>query len=811
MSVAPDNASPSAKSSFRFMTSKSWTVILRLALLLVASGWLLWKLAEMWAGHPILLPAVCVALIALTGLYFAGRGKSRPSWLTVLGWAAPCGALALVFFLTSSAWHAVQYEKEALAHAAFDRDVNNAQFALAKRIHHYLDLLEVAEPLFNRTGRHTDGASSAFITELLRTEYPAVAALGVLEETAWLRRDWLRGDNDAASPTSDGTGKPYRLRNLPEAPQSCGDSADLPLQSRVAELMALAAAENSTVVSSKLSMDCGSGLQDYVLLIRHSDGPSGSPSWHAALILPAQLLNSPWRNGEPELDYAVAESPGSDSDSLLYWAGSAVSGETAWFRRDIPLEVGGRIWTLRFQSKDSFETAFDREATNGALSYGLVLGVVAFGLVWSFTQRRKDLKALPADCTVSETEACAQAVLHHTTDGILGVDERGLVRSLNPAARNLFGYREGETLQTDVRALLNFPPAAGADQAEEAPLALQRWDWASGSELVARHRDGSEFPVEVRVGESYSKSGRVYAIIVRDIRARKEEQEQLQRLASFPDNNPQPIVETDLSGKVTYINPEAARRFPELRELKAGHPMFREFGSAAESFKKGRERPILQRFEVDAASYEQHLCYVPKGDFIRIYIFDITDRQQALEDPLTGLPNRTLFLDRLGQASKSSKANSEYRFAVLFLDMDNFKGINDNYGHIVADQLLKIVARRLDGCLRPRDIVARLGGDEFTILLYNVREPESAQIVAARIQERLGEPFELACHRFRTSVSIGIAMSTARHQSPSDLLSYADAAMYRAKTLGRARSVVFDPSSHKKALSRVTSAEIFPL
>ena len=204
---------------------------------------------------------------------------------------------------------------------------------------------------------------------------------------------------------------------------------------------------------------------------------------------------------------------------------------------------------------------------------------------------------------------------------------------------------------------------------------------------------------------------------------------------------------------------------------------------------------------MDAASYEQHLCYVPKGDFIRIYIFDITDRQQILEDPLTGLPNRTLFLDRLGQASKSSKANSEYRFAVLFLDMDNFKGINDNYGHIVADQLLKIVARRLDGCLRPRDIVARLGGDEFTILLYNVREPESAQIVATRIQERLGEPFELACHRFRTSVSIGIAMSTARHQSPSDLLSYADAAMYRAKTLGRTRSVVFDPSSHKKALS----------
>jgi diguanylate cyclase (GGDEF)-like protein/PAS domain S-box-containing protein len=692
--------------------------------------------------------------------------------------------------------------KETLIRAAFDRDVDNAQFALANRVRHYLDLLEVAEPLFNRTARQTDGSSTAFGSGLLRSEYPAIAALGVLEETAPIHGE-LSGE-----PVSDRGAKRYTLRNLPEAPPSCGVSADLPPQARVAELMARAAAENSTVASSKLLMDCGSGLQDYVLLMRQSVRPPESASWHAALVLPAQLLNSPWRNGEQDLDYTVAENAGSDPDTLLYWAGRTISDETAWFRRDIPLEVGGRMWTLRFQSRDSFETAFDRDGANGAPWYGLMLGCVAFGLVWSFMQGRKRPIAPVVDWNASETEARAQAVLRHTTDGILGVDERGLVRSLNPAARELFGYLDGEALQEDVRALLNVPLTEVAGQTGAVLPALRRGDWAAGSELVARHRDGSEFPVEVRAGESHSNSGRGYTIIVRDIRARKQEQEQLERLASFPDNHPQPIVETDLSGKITYINPEAARRFPELRELKAGHPMFREFGSAVDSFKKGRERPVLQQFEVDPASYEQHLCYVPKGDFIRIYIFDITDRQQALEDPLTGLPNRTLFLDRLGQASKSAKADGAYRFAVLFLDLDNFKGGNDNYGHMVADQLLKIVARRLDGCLRPRDIVARLGGDEFTILLDNVREVESAQIVAARIQGRLGEPFELACHRFHTSVSIGIAMSTTQHQSPSDLLSYADAAMYRATTLGRARTIVFEPASHKTALTRVTSAGV---
>ncbi len=169
MSVSPDPASPSGKCNSRFITSKSWAVVLRLALLLVASGCVLWQLAEMWRGNSILLPAVSGALIALTGLYFVVRGKSRPAWPAVRRWVAPCGALALVLFLTLSAWHAGQYEKEALVRAAFDRDVDNVQFALADRIHRYLDLLEVAEPLFSRSGPRTDDVSSRFSTELLRT------------------------------------------------------------------------------------------------------------------------------------------------------------------------------------------------------------------------------------------------------------------------------------------------------------------------------------------------------------------------------------------------------------------------------------------------------------------------------------------------------------------------------------------------------------------------------------------------------------------------------------------------------------------
>jgi hypothetical protein len=111
MSVTPDTTSRSRKPYFCFLTAKSWTIVLRLALLLLASGCVLWQLAEMWRGNSVLMPAVSAALMTLTGLYFVVRGKRRLAWPAVRAWIAPCAALVLVLSLTLSAWHAVQYEK----------------------------------------------------------------------------------------------------------------------------------------------------------------------------------------------------------------------------------------------------------------------------------------------------------------------------------------------------------------------------------------------------------------------------------------------------------------------------------------------------------------------------------------------------------------------------------------------------------------------------------------------------------------------------------------------------------------------------
>ncbi len=187
---------------------------------------------------------------------------------------------------------------------------------------------------------------------------------------------------------------------------------------------------------------------------------------------------------------------------------------------------------------------------------------------------------------------------------------------------------------------------------------------------------------------------------------------------------------------------------------------------------------------------------------------DITERKmtteqlvhQALYDPLTHLPNRALFVDLLGRAVARAKRNEDYFFAVLFLDLDRFKIINDSLGHMVGDQLLINLSRRLETCLRPGDTVARLGGDEFTILLDDVHELAEATCVASRIQEKLGVPFNLSGHEIFTTASIGIALSNMLYDRPDDLLRDADTAMYRAKAMGKARYEVFDESMHTKVM-----------
>lgn len=159
----------------------------------------------------------------------------------------------------------------------------------------------------------------------------------------------------------------------------------------------------------------------------------------------------------------------------------------------------------------------------------------------------------------------------------------------------------------------------------------------------------------------------------------------------------------------------------------------------------------------------------------------------ALHDPLTSLANRVLYVDRLTGAYNRARRRKEYLFAVLFMDLDNFKLVNDEYGHLTGDQVLAEAARRLENCLRPVDTVARFGGDEFAVLLDDINDEADALNIVDRIQSELQRPMKIDDKEIRITSSIGVSIGMYETNLPGDLLRKADEAMYRAKESGKAQ------------------------
>ena len=166
--------------------------------------------------------------------------------------------------------------------------------------------------------------------------------------------------------------------------------------------------------------------------------------------------------------------------------------------------------------------------------------------------------------------------------------------------------------------------------------------------------------------------------------------------------------------------------------------------------------------------------------------------QQAQHDALTDLPNRTLFRELVQRAIAQTSRTPSAGYAVLFIDLDGFKSINDTHGHVAGDRFLKAISRRLQTQLRPGDVLARLGGDEFGVLAQNIETTKMCARIAERLQEALAEPFLIGTQKVRGAASIGIVVGTAESKSVDALLRDADIAMYRAKAAGRGGYELFD-------------------
>jgi diguanylate cyclase (GGDEF)-like protein/PAS domain S-box-containing protein len=432
---------------------------------------------------------------------------------------------------------------------------------------------------------------------------------------------------------------------------------------------------------------------------------------------------------------------------------------------------------------------------------GVVVGIQGFAR--DITDRQLSREAL------ERREEYFRSLTENALDVIHVINQDRTTRYVSPSVERLLGYLPAELVGEPAEALIH---------PEDLPamVATARESRGSGGaralEFRARHQDGSYRRFE-GVVRNLLDDPVVAGVVInsRDVSERLRVQEESMRLAALSRENPNPVLQCDATGAPVHVNPAAERVTQELglgevRDLlPANHEQL-----VRSILDDGHE---FQSVEVTVGDRIFAWSYRPQRETGAVFLFalDITTRRvmeeqlrhDALHDSLTGLPNRLLFLERLAHAILRARRRDGYLFAVLFLDLDRFKVVNDSLGHHVGDELLVVVAKRLQACLRPEDSVARLGGDEFAILLEDVSDVSDATRVAERIHAELGWPVNLSGFDVFTSASIGIALSSTTYDRPEFLLRNADMAMYRAKAGGQARFEVFDRAMHAQALTRL--------
>ena len=451
--------------------------------------------------------------------------------------------------------------------------------------------------------------------------------------------------------------------------------------------------------------------------------------------------------------------------------------------------------------------------TAGTVRYGGELA--ALGTAFDVTDRRRAADELRRQLLT----------LENLSDAVIQTGADGRVTGWNPAAARLYGYAAEEVLGKTPELWL---PPGGADAVvAEVLAALDREGrWSGEVEFV--RRDGSRGITETTVVPVLDERGRRTGTlgVNRDVTERRRAEAALreseERYRALFEESRDAIYMTDAGGRFRAVNQAALELLGYTREELLGMELRALCADPstcevldAEIERAGFVRDHEVRLHRQGGGAVDCLLAATRraggGDAVQGILHDITERKRAEEqlaygafhDPLTGLPNRALFLDRLAQATDRLRRRGGSALAVLFLDLDRFKVINDSLGHGTGDELLRALGGRLAEALRPGDTAARFGGDEFTVLLDNVGDAVAATHVAQRILDSVARPFQLSRSEVYTTASAGIAVHTGGAASPEELLRGAGTALGRAKARGRARCEVFDRAMHAEAMDRL--------
>ncbi|MEO5341969.1 MAG: EAL domain-containing protein [Gammaproteobacteria bacterium SHHR-1] len=422
------------------------------------------------------------------------------------------------------------------------------------------------------------------------------------------------------------------------------------------------------------------------------------------------------------------------------------------------------------------------------------------------------------EASIQESFEIYQAAINTSALGFWVADLEGRLLEVNQAYCRQSGYSSEELLQLSIADLV-----AEGDVAR--CLELIRGESYAQFRTEHRHRDGSLWPVEVMSTYSPVQGGRYFAFI-EDISALVEQERELQLAHQVFHNIDQAVVVTDARNRIISVNPATSQITGySVEELQGQDPKIFSSGRQSPEFYRQMWHDIQHDGHWEGEIWDRHKSgrFFPKwlsidvihgqDGQVRQYVSifkDITERKKSEEliwrqanfDALTGLANRNLFHSRLQQELAHAVRNNK-RLAVLFLDLDGFKHVNDSLGHAAGDELLIEVGKRLQGRIRKTDTVARLGGDEFTLLVLDVERPERVASLAEQVLDALREPLLINQSRIHISGSIGIALYPDDGDTMDALTKHADTAMYQAKASGKNAFQFFMPEMNVSAGNRL--------
>jgi diguanylate cyclase (GGDEF)-like protein/PAS domain S-box-containing protein len=436
-----------------------------------------------------------------------------------------------------------------------------------------------------------------------------------------------------------------------------------------------------------------------------------------------------------------------------------------------------------------------------------------------------------------ESEARYRGLLEAAPDAMVVVNQGGEIVLLNVQAEKQFGYRRDELIGQKVKNIIpkGFAERLIADGTRSAAEALAQ-QIGTGIELNGRRKDGSEFPIEIMLSPLESAEGILVTAAIRDISVRKAAEEHLAqmegRYRGLLEAAPDAMVVVNQSGEIVLLNVQAEKQFGYRRDELIGQKVkniipkgFAErlIADALRSAEDALAQQIGTGIELngrrkDGSEFPIEIMLSPlegaEGVLVTAAIRDISVRKNAEalmihsseHDFLTGLPNRMLLSDRVNQAIRMAIRHKR-KVAVLFLDLDGFKHINDSLGHPTGDKLLQSVGKRLVDCVRGSDTVSRQGGDEFVVLLSEEEDSEDASVTAKRMLRAVAEAHFVDQHDLHVTCSVGVSLYPDDGLNAETLIKNADTAMYQAKENGRQTYQYFKPAMNVRAVERQSLEE----